>query len=58
MKTHTTIKLQWDNGQHLNRVCSELSIIRQEKMTHDLSVRFLIDFWDKNKAIKVKEIKK
>lgn len=39
----TTIKVSWDNLQQLNRLASRLSEKKQEKITQDIALRYLLE---------------
>lgn len=46
----TTLKVSWDNAQNLNRFCADLSISKNEKITQDVGIRYLLEFYRKNKT--------
>jgi hypothetical protein len=45
----TTLKLQWDNLQAINKIALEQSTIQQKKVTQDMVIRMLIENWSKKK---------
>lgn len=45
----TTLKLQWDNLQAINKIALEESNKRQKKFTQDQVVRLLLEEWEKKK---------